>query len=67
MRVIHDGPPLGWCCLCGGKGLVKFCAICQHSFCENCRGKYWERGVEFVKELVGRSTLHCRGESHART
>lgn len=60
-------PTCDWavfCCMCGGIAGVKFCPICSHSFCENCRGAYFKRGIEAVRTLVGRSRLHCGGGRH---
>jgi len=42
------------CCVCGGQNKVKWCDICHHYFCYDCRwGKgLFSRGVAFVKEWI---------------
>lgn len=51
----------GRCHICHEVTDVEFCAACNHFFCAECRGKYWHRGMAFVKELIGGAKR--RGES----
>ena len=53
------------CCLCGAHEGLVHCGICGHDFCGECKGRYYWRGIEAVKALLGRSTLLCGGERHA--
>jgi hypothetical protein len=61
---------IGRCHLCLKAGLaaailadqdVEFCDACGHYFCEGCRGKWFDRTVEFVKKLLGREFVGCCG------
>lgn len=50
---------LGICHLCKKLKNVDHCSACDHYFCEQCRGKYFERGFEAVKEMVGGKRPGC--------
>ena len=52
------------CCICGQAREVKFCQVCGHRFCSDCRTNYFRRGYEAVMELLGRSQLYCGGGRH---
>jgi hypothetical protein len=57
---------LGRCHLCVNEGredsvVVEFCDDCGHYFCEECRGKWFDRTVEFVKGLLGKEFVGCCG------
>jgi hypothetical protein len=57
-----EGP---WeCCMCGGCSGVAHCKACGHDFCRSCRGKWFSRGMEAVKTMLGQTTLLCGGERH---
>lgn len=47
----------GLCHLCPKKGPrpIEFCSVCGHYFCSECRNRYWDRGLEAVKELVAKA------------
>ena len=53
--------PLGKCHLCRRLKEVTYCSICAHYFCETCRTKWFHRGLEFVKQLVGGRMPGCCG------
>jgi len=54
--------PNGRCHICQESTPIRYCPICDHWFCDQCRGKYWERGFAAVMELVkGRSGPDCCG------
>ena len=39
------------CCLCGNNWLaVVRCGVCGHNFCKACRKKYYQRGLDALKE-----------------
>ena len=40
---------------------IAWCGKCQHWFCGDCRKKYWHRGWEAIKELIGGKTPECCG------
>jgi len=54
-------PPKGKCHICKDLREVVYCSRCAHWFCEECRGKYWERGFAAVMELVGGRHPGCCG------
>lgn len=50
------------CCLCGYDEGVSHCPLCGHNFCGTCRGLYFDRGLEALKEFITRKPpRHCRG------
>ena len=52
---------LGKCHICGQHCPIKFCPECDHWFCKPCRKRYFLRGIEFVKQLVGGKRSGCCG------
>jgi hypothetical protein len=40
---------------------IAWCGKCQHWFCAECRRKYWHRGIEAIKQLIGGKTPGCCG------
>ena len=57
----------GQCHICKRAALITFCRLCDHWFCEYCRGQYWSRGLEAVKQLVGGRTEGCCGPTPTPT
>lgn len=58
----------GVCHLCKDSGEVEFCSLCGHYFDAKCRARWWARGIEFVKQIVGGKYDGCCGPrevSHA--
>ena len=51
----------GRCHLCARKREVAYCEACDHWFCEACRDRWFDRTVEFVKQLVGGKHPGCCG------
>ena len=52
----------GRCHLCGYAELVRYCDTCGHWFCEGCRDRYFDRGLEAIKELIGGRRPNCCGK-----
>lgn len=52
---------IGRCHLCQDRKEIVYCSACQHFFCAECRERWWERGLEFVKRLVGGKIEGCCG------
>lgn len=42
----------GKCHICQSLADVSFCPVCDHWFCDECRRRYWARGLAFVRFLV---------------
>ena len=55
--------PSGICHLCDPKRIteVEFCSMCNHWFCDDCRRRYWARGLAAVKQMIGRKRKGCCG------
>jgi hypothetical protein len=53
----------GKCHICEEQKDIKWCGICQHWFCGDCRTKYWHRGLEAVKQMIGGKKPGCCGPS----
>jgi hypothetical protein len=51
----------GRCHLCQNDKDIIWCKVCEHWFCEECRRRYWSRGLAAVRELVGGRTPNCCG------
>ena len=50
------------CCMCGMQD-GRFCSLCGHHLCNDCRTHWWERGQEAFKAALGiKSALHCDHE-----
>jgi len=49
----------GACHLCKRLRDVQHCRDCDHYFCDDCRGKYFERGLEAIKQMVGGKRPGC--------
>jgi len=54
---------IGKCHICKEQTFIRFCKLCDHWFCNDCRGKYWSRGLAAVKEMIGGKTPGCCGET----
>lgn len=59
MQVQTD--PLGLCHICQMIGHIKYCPACDHWFCRKCRGRFFSRGLEAVKELIKGKQDNCCG------
>lgn len=55
----------GKCHLCGEEKDIRYCKLCVHWFCDDCRRKYWERGYAAVMEMVGGRRPNCCGPLNA--
>lgn len=42
---------------------VRYCAVCDHWFCEACRGRWFERGAAFLAQMVGGRKPGCCGRT----
>jgi len=51
----------GLCHICQLAGEIGYCVLCEHWFCEGCRDAWFERGLAWVKELVGGRREGCCG------
>lgn len=40
----------GVCHICKKRGLVKYCSLCGHFFCRDCRDDWFPRGLAAIKE-----------------
>lgn len=49
------------CHLCKGFSDVRYCPRCDHWFCKECRGKYFSRGLEALKQMVKGREAGCCG------
>jgi hypothetical protein len=68
---IGAGAEFGTCHMCKVKAdetgtqpearAIKFCPLCKHWFCKACRGNFFGRGLEAVKQLVGGRRDGCCG------
>ena len=45
-------PVYGICHMCKTPQIITYCGLCEHWFCVACKGKYFPRGVEAVKQLI---------------
>lgn len=55
---------IGKCHLCepaAGNRVIRYCGACDHWFCSECRRKYWHRGWEAIKQLIGGKSPGCCG------
>lgn len=59
--MIAEPSVVGRCHLCQETKWVDYCGICDHYFCENCRSKWFDRTVEFVKQLCAGKVPGCCG------
>jgi hypothetical protein len=44
---------------------ITYCSVCEHWFCETCKKRWWERGIEAVKELIDGKLAGCCGPKEA--
>ena len=51
----------GRCHICKHKLPVRYCNACSHYFCEICRNRWFDRGLEFIKSWVGKREPNCCG------
>lgn len=56
-----DEAVIGRCHLCQDRVEILYCSICEHWFCEECRNRWFKRGLEFVKQLAGGRQPGCCG------
>jgi hypothetical protein len=59
--VSSDDTSYGKCHLCKRILPIVYCGRCRHYFCEDCRHRWFDRGLEFVKQLVGGRRKGCCG------
>lgn len=52
---------LGKCHLCLGTKGVTYCELCDHWFCEDCKTRWFWRGLEAVKQLTQGRRPGCCG------
>jgi hypothetical protein len=52
---------LGKCHFHEGIVEIEYCPACQHFFCEDCRRRYWARGLAAVKQMIGGRRKGCCG------
>lgn len=43
---------IGVCHLCRTRTSITWCPDCWHWFCEACKGHWFWRGLEYVKEII---------------
>lgn len=51
----------GRCHICKTHQIIRWCGLCKHWFCGECKVKYFHRGLEAVKELLNGSYPGCCG------
>lgn len=51
----------GKCHICQEQKWVSYCDLCRHFFCGDCRGKWFDRTVEFILEKFGGRKPGCCG------
>lgn len=44
----------GICAICKEAHLVRYCPKCKAVVCDGCRDKWFDRGVEAVRSMLGR-------------
>ena len=55
-------PTIGRCHICQDREAeIDYCSLCKHWFCDSCRGRWFARGLEFVKQLAGGPQPGCCG------
>jgi len=55
-------PQIGKCHICKEMDKpIAWCGKCEHWFCQECRRKYWSRGIEAIKQLIGGKVPGCCG------
>lgn len=54
-------PVEGKCHICQDLKKVKYCSVCDHWFCADCRNRFFWRGLEAIKVLVSGSEPGCCG------
>jgi len=53
---------VGKCHICEGiSGNIKYCKMCDHWFCGDCRIRWFWRGIEAVKEKIKGRHPGCCG------
>lgn len=53
---------IGRCHICQDRfAEISYCDLCEHWFCDECRERWFSRGVEFLKQLVGGRNPGCCG------
>ena len=57
------GPTTGKCHICKLSAEIEFCGLCGHWFCADCRTKWFDRSLEFVRVLIGGKAPGCCGPS----
>lgn len=51
----------GKCHICKEEKPISCCAWCEHFFCSDCRGVWWKRSLEAIKERIGGKHPGCCG------
>lgn len=52
---------IGKCHICKDNTSIQYCSLCKHWFCADCRGKFFHRGLEAIKQAVGGKIEGCCG------
>jgi hypothetical protein len=45
---------------------LAYCPMCDHWFCLECRGRWFSRGLEWVKHMVGKKKPGCCGPTQPK-
>lgn len=61
MNIMLKGDNTGKCHICKDTTTIRFCSLCNHWFCSDCRGKFFHRGLEAIKQVVGGKVEGCCG------
>lgn len=62
-HVIPEEPVvIGRCHLCQDRfAEIAYCSACEHWFCGDCRRRWFDRGIEFLRQLIGGRRADCCG------
>lgn len=58
---------IGKCHICKDNTSIQYCSLCKHWFCADCRGKFFHRGLEAIKQAVGGKIEGCCGPKEKHT
>lgn len=56
-----DVKHFGRCHICTQDREIAYCPACDHWFCGRCRWRYFNRGLEAIKEMVKGKHEGCCG------
>jgi hypothetical protein len=64
--LVEEPVVIGRCHLCQDRfAEIVYCGLCEHWFCESCRGRWFWRGLEFVRQLAGGRQPGCCGPAQS--